>query len=153
MPRGLSKMEAPRGTIISFSTQAGQTADDGRGRNSPYTTAFLKHIEEPEEIGDVFREISSDVYEASGKEQLPELSLSIVGRFYLNGPVSVTVTPPASSPPVDPCAASEAHWKAAEAIGTSAAYEDHLARFQTCAFANLAKARLDDLKQTSALSI
>jgi len=153
MTRGLSKMEAPRGTIISFSTQAGQTADDGRGRNSPYTTAFLKHIEEPEEIGDVFREISSDVYEASGKEQLPELSLSIVGRFYLNGPVSVAVTPPASSPPADPCAAAEAHWKAAEAIGTSAAYVDHLARFQTCAFANLAKARLDDLKQTSALRI
>src|SRR5262249_5477547 len=80
----------------SFSTQAGQTAEDGRGRNSPYTGAFLKHIEEPHEIGDVFREISSDVYQASGRTQLPELSLSIVGKFYLNGPVSVTVaTPPA----------------------------------------------------------
>src|SRR4051812_20223854 len=118
--RGLSKMEAPRGTIVSFATQAGQTADDGQGRNSPYTTAFLKHIEAPQEIGDVFRDISSDVYEASGKAQLPELSLSIVGRFYLNGPVSVTITPPAVSP-ADPCAASEAHWKAAEAIGTIAA--------------------------------
>src|SRR5215469_1337169 len=31
--RGLVKMEAPLGTIISFSTQAGQTADDGGGRN------------------------------------------------------------------------------------------------------------------------
>ena len=152
MPRGLSKMEAPRGTIVSFSTQAGQTADDGQGRNSPYTTAFLKHIEEPQEIGDVFRDISSDVYEASGKAQLPELSLSIVGRFYLNGPVSVTVTPPASSPPVDPCAASETHWKASEAIGTTAAYEDHLARFPSCAFANLAKAQLANLRQKSALA-
>ena len=54
MPRGLNKMEAPLGTIISFSTQAGQTAEDGKGRNSPYTTAFLKHIEEKHEIGDVF---------------------------------------------------------------------------------------------------
>jgi uncharacterized caspase-like protein len=61
MPRGLNKMEAPLGTIISFSTQAGQTADDGKGRNSPYTAAFLKHIEEKQEIGDVFREISTDV--------------------------------------------------------------------------------------------
>jgi uncharacterized caspase-like protein len=150
MPRGLSKMEAPRGTIVSFSTQAGQTADDGQGRNSPYTTAFLRHIEEPQEIGDVFREISSDVYEASGKAQLPELSLSIVGKFYLNGPVSVTITPPASSP-VDPCAAAEAHWKAADSIASSAAYEDHLARFPSCAFANLARARIDELKQTTAL--
>ena len=151
MPRGLSKMEAPRGTIISFSTQAGQTADDGLGRNSPYTTAFLKHIEESQEIGDVFRDISTDVYEASGKAQLPELSLSIIGKFYLNNTVSVTITPPASPPPADPCAASEANWKAADAIGTVAAYEDHLAKFPSCAFATLAKARIDDLRQKLAL--
>src|SRR5262249_23402669 len=72
--RGLVKMEAHLGTIISFSTQAGQTADDGQGRNSPYTAAFLKHIEERQEIGDIFREISTDVYDASGKAQLPEIS-------------------------------------------------------------------------------
>ena len=30
--RGLSKVEAPLGTIVSFSTQAGRTADDGSGR-------------------------------------------------------------------------------------------------------------------------
>jgi uncharacterized caspase-like protein len=148
--RGLSKMEAPLGTIISFSTQSGRTAEDGDGRNSPYTTAFLKHIEEPHEIGDVFREISSDVYERSRKTQLPELSLSIIGRFYLNGPVSVTVTAPA--PQADPCASAEAHWKASEAIGTVAAYEDHVARFSTCAFASLARARIDGLKQKTALA-
>lgn len=149
--RGLTKMEAPLGTIISFSTQSGQTADDGDGRNSPYTTAFLKHIEEPHEIGDVFREISSDVYERSRKTQLPELSLSIVGKFYLNGPVSITVTPPApqAAAPADPCASAEAHWKAADAIATTAAYEDHIARFSKCAFANLAKARIDGLKKTA----
>src|SRR5258707_6034684 len=38
--------EAPLGSIISFSTQSGQTSDDGYGRNSPYTAAFLKHIED-----------------------------------------------------------------------------------------------------------
>ena len=149
--RGLFKMEAPLGTIISFSTQAGQTADDGKGRNSPYTAAFLKHIEERQEIGDIFREISTDVYDTSGKAQLPELSLSIVGKFYLNGPVSVTVNPPAPSAPENPCAAAESHWKAADAIGTVAAYEDHLAKFPTCVFANLAKARIDTLKQKMAL--
>jgi uncharacterized caspase-like protein len=121
MPRGLNKMEAPLGTIISFSTQAGQTAEDGKGRNSPYTAAFLKHIEEKHEIGDVFREISTDVYDSSGKLQLPELSLSIVGTFYLNGPVSVTINPPAAAP-ADPCASAEAHWKAADAIGAVSAY-------------------------------
>src|SRR4051794_18575074 len=73
--QGLSRIEAPLGTIVSFSTQSGQTASDGDGRNSPYTRAFLKHIEQPSEIGEVFREVSSEVYETSGRSQLPELSL------------------------------------------------------------------------------
>ena len=152
--RGLSKVEAPRGTIVSFSTQSGQVAADGTGRNSPYTTAFLKHIEEPQEIGDVFRDISSDVYDSSGKTQLPELSLSIIGKFYLNGPVSVTVAPaaPQAAPRPDPCAAAEAHWKAADGIGTLGAYEDHLARFPNCIFATLARARIEGLKQKTALA-
>ncbi|WP_407118610.1 caspase domain-containing protein [Bradyrhizobium sp. LMG 9283] len=150
--RGLSKVEAPRGTIVSFSTQSGQVAADGTGRNSPYTTAFLKHIEEPHEIGDVFRDVSSDVYESSGKTQLPELSLSIIGKFYLNGPVSVTVTAPQAAPRPDPGASAEAHWRAADGIGTATAYEDHLARFPNCSFANLARARIDSLKQKVALA-
>ncbi|WFU84215.1 caspase family protein [Bradyrhizobium sp. CIAT3101] len=152
--RGLSKVEAPRGTIVSFSTQSGQTAADGSGRNSPYTTAFLKHIEEPQEIGDVFRDISSDVYDSSGKTQLPELSLSIIGKFYLNGPVSVTVAPaaPQAAPKADPCASAEAHWKAADSIGTAAAFEDHLARFSNCSFASLAKGRIEALKQKVVLA-
>ncbi|MCK1652414.1 caspase family protein [Bradyrhizobium sp. 149] len=152
--RGLSKVEAPRGTIVSFSTQSGQTAADGSGRNSPYTTAFLKHIEEPQEIGEVFRDISSDVYDSSGKTQLPELSLSIIGKFYLNGPVSVTVAPatPQAAPRADPCAAAEAHWKAADGIGTLGAYEDHLTRFPNCIFATLAKARIEGHKQKVALA-
>jgi uncharacterized caspase-like protein len=152
--RGLSKVEAPRGTIVSFSTQSGQVAADGSGRNSPYTTAFLKHIEEPQEIGEVFRDISSDVYDSSGKSQLPELSLSIIGKFYLNGPVSVTVAPaaPQAAPRADPCAAAEAHWKAADGIGTLGAFEDHLARFPNCIFATLAKARIEGLKQKVAVA-
>ncbi|PPQ14613.1 hypothetical protein CV770_35970 [Bradyrhizobium sp. AC87j1] len=152
--RGLSKVEAPRGTIVSFSTQSGQTAADGVGRNSPYTAAFLKHIEEPQEIGDVFRDISSDVYDASGKTQLPELSLSIIGKFYLNGPVSVTIAPgaPQIAPRADPCASAEAHWKAADTIGTVSAFEDHLTRFSSCSFASLAKARIEGLKQKVALA-
>ena len=143
-------MDAPLGTIVSFSTQAGQTADDGKGRNSPYTAAFVKRIEEPKEIGDVFRDISADVYETSGRSQLPELSLSIIGKFYLNGPVSITLVPPIQSAPTDPCSTAEAHWKAADGIGTVTAYEDHVARYPKCAFINLAKARVDGLKQKAA---
>lgn len=148
--RGLNKIEAPMGTIVSFSTQAGKTADDGSGRNSPYTEAFVKHIEQPKEIGEIFRDIGADVYEKSGKAQLPELSLSIVGKFYLNGPVTINVAQPPSSGPGNPCAAAELHWKAAESIAAVSAYEDHIAKFPNCAFSALAKARIDQAKQKTA---
>ena len=82
---GLAKIDSPQGMIVAYATQAGRTADDGQGRNSPYTGAFLKHIEQSEEIGTVFRRISTDVYNATKRTQLPELSLSVIGEFYLKG--------------------------------------------------------------------
>jgi uncharacterized caspase-like protein len=55
LSRGLAKIDSPQGMIVAYSTQAGRTAEDDQGRNSPYTAAFLKHIEAAEEIGTVFR--------------------------------------------------------------------------------------------------
>lgn len=140
--RGLAKIDSPEGMIIAYATQPGRTADDGDGRNSPYTAAFLKNVETKEEIGTIFRRISADVYQATHQAQLPELSLSLIGEFYLNGKLQVTATPAPAPSPVDPCAAAGDHWKSTEAINTKAAYEDHLTRFPTCAFASLARTRL-----------
>ena len=150
LQRGLAKIDAPRGMIVAYSTQAGQTADDGQGRNSPYTTAFLRRIEEREEIGSIFRQVSEDVYEATRQKQLPELSLSIIGKFYLNGPVSISIAPQSQPGAVDLCVTAKSHWKAADNIGTITAYEDHIARFSSCAFSNLARTRIDALKQRAA---
>jgi formylglycine-generating enzyme required for sulfatase activity len=115
--RGIARMIAPKGMIISFATQPGQTAADGQGRNSPYTMAFLKNIETTEEIGAVFHHMTADVYNETKGKQLPELSLSYIGDFYLKGrPESestlaspsqlpntqvATVAPPVS--PANPC--------------------------------------------------
>jgi uncharacterized caspase-like protein len=150
--RGLAKIEAPTGTIVAFSTQAGQQAEDGEGRNSPYTAAFLRHIDEPDEIGDIFRDVSADVYHATNDRQLPELSLSIIGKFYLQGPPQIAAPGTAPLPAPDPCAAAETHWKAADSLGTVEAYEDHLAKFPHCPFAALAEARIDALQRQVAIA-
>lgn len=84
LQRGLAKLDNAQGMIVAYATQAGQTAEDGDGRNSPYTAAFLENIQAPEEIGTIFRRVSSDVYESTKHSQLPELSLSIIGEFYLH---------------------------------------------------------------------
>jgi len=143
--RGLAKIDSPEGMIVAYATQAGRTADDGDGRNSPYTAAFLKNVEAKEEIGTIFRRISADVYQTTHQAQLPELSLSLIGEFYLNGKLQITTTPGATPAPVDPCAAAGEHWKSTEAINTKTAYEDHLARFPTCSFASLARAKIASL--------
>jgi hypothetical protein len=150
LQHGLAKIDSPEGMIVAYATQAGRTAEDGGGRNSPYTAAFLKNIEVREEIGTIFRRISADVYEATGQAQLPELSL--IGEFYLNGKLQVTVGPARPAAPADPCAAAESHWKSAEAIGTVKAFEDHLARFPNCTFGGLAKARIESLKSKVAVA-
>jgi hypothetical protein len=133
--------------IVAYATQAGRTAEDGDGRNSPYTAAFLRNVEAKEEIGTIFRRVSADVYQTTRQSQLPELSLSLIGEFYLNGKLEITVAPTAQLAPADHCAAASDHWKSAEAINTIGAFEDHLARFPNCAFAGLARARIEVLSK------
>jgi hypothetical protein len=150
--RGLAPIDSPQGMIVAFSTQKNATAEDGTGRNSPYTTAFLKNIEKPEEITTVFRRIAADVYNATSQRQRPELSLSAIGDFFLNGRSAANGPgpipgPPPPVPPSDPCAAAGEHWRSAESIGTAEAYQDHLAHFPNCAFAGLARAKLAALQQ------
>jgi hypothetical protein len=135
--------------IVAYATQAGRTAEDGDGRNSPYTAAFLKNIEDQEEIGTIFRHISSDVYEATKHEQLPELSLSVIGEFYLRGKVDV----PARQ--VDAAkggaAASEAAqaWSATKDTMNFAVLEAFIQRYHDTFYADLARARLNDLRQSA----
>jgi hypothetical protein len=148
--RGLAKMESPDGTIISYATQPGRTADDGSGRNSPYTTAFLKHIEDKDSVTTVFQHVSASVYQDTGGSQVPELSLSFFGEFYLNGKLENGAAPTSVAPSVDPCASAPDHWRSAETVGTVDAFEDHLLRFPSCAFAGLAKSKIAALGRPSA---
>jgi hypothetical protein len=143
LQRGLAKIDSPEGMIVAYATQSGRTAEDGTGHNSPYTTAFLKHIEENDEIGMIFRRVSAEVYQDTNKAQLPELSLSLIGEFYLRGRPEANSLE--SSKPLDPCTDAQQHWKSAEAIGTVAAFQDHIDRFSNCAYAGLAKANIERL--------
>jgi hypothetical protein len=90
--------------IVAYSTLAGQTADDGQGRNSPYTAAFLKQIETPQEISTIFKKVSLEVYEKTERKQVPELSLSLFRDFYLRAPgdPAQAVAPPAISGTAEP---------------------------------------------------
>jgi Caspase domain len=146
LQRGLAKIDSPEGLIVAFATQAGRTAEDGSGRNSPYTTAFLKHIETQEEIGTVFRKISADVYAATKQGQLPELSLSLIGEFYLRGRADIRLNiDPGNAAAPPPSEAAQA-WAVTKDTTSPAVLQDFIRQFGTTPYGSMARARLEELK-------
>lgn len=141
--QGLAKIDSPEGMIVSYATQAGLTAEDGFGRNSPYTKAFLKHIESKAEIGTVFRRVSADVYAATKKKQLPEVSLSLIGEFYLHGKPEGGIAEAAAPPPApDPAAIA---WETIKSTKDAQLVKEYLDQFPEGIFAALARSRLRSL--------
>ncbi len=83
--QGYARPEKAQGMIVVYATQADDVAQDGTGRNSPFSAAFLKEVKEPGlEVGAMFRRIGSDVYAVTNGRQSPELSISMVPEYYLN---------------------------------------------------------------------
>ena len=70
-------------TLVAYAAAAGTTAADGEGRNSPYTSALLAYLEQPLEIGLLFREVRARVLEATNGEQRPHEYASLLGEHYL----------------------------------------------------------------------
>jgi hypothetical protein len=72
LSRGLSRIEPANNVLVAYSAKDGTTANDGVGRNSPFTTALLKYLEAPGlEITFLFRDVRDDVINATNSEQQP----------------------------------------------------------------------------------
>ncbi|HEY5796160.1 MAG TPA: caspase family protein [Bosea sp. (in: a-proteobacteria)] len=82
---GLAPVARAQGMVIAYATQANDVAADGMGRNSPFTAALVREIDQPGlEVATMFRRVQKSVYDATNGRQTPELSLSLLGDFYLN---------------------------------------------------------------------
>jgi hypothetical protein len=82
---GLAPVARAQGMVIAYATQANDVAADGTGRNSPFTAALVREIDQPGlEVATMFRRVQKSVYDATNGRQTPELSLSLLGDFYLN---------------------------------------------------------------------
>lgn len=71
-------------TLVAYSAAAGTTAADGTGRNSPYTTALLEYLQEPLEIGVLFRRVRARVLELTGQRQRPHEYQSLLTEHFLS---------------------------------------------------------------------
>ena len=83
--RGLARVDKAQGGVVVYATAADQVAADGTGRNSPFTAALLKRLQEAGvEIGTMFRRVAADVNESTKGQQRPELLISLVSEYYVN---------------------------------------------------------------------
>jgi tetratricopeptide (TPR) repeat protein len=74
------------GTLIAFATAPGQTALDGSGGNSPFTTAFIKHVRTPGiEVNQMLTRVRVEVATATKNRQVPWANSSLLGEVYLAG--------------------------------------------------------------------
>lgn len=80
---GLAPVEVGTGSYIAFSTAPGHTAADGTGRNSPFTAALLRHIDEPDvEIRLMMADVRGDVWTSTDQTQRPWENNSLIGKFF-----------------------------------------------------------------------
>lgn len=69
--RGLAPINVSEGTLISYATKDGSVAQDGYGKNSPFTSALLEHIGDPDDIAVVLRKVREKVMKTTGNKQQP----------------------------------------------------------------------------------
>jgi hypothetical protein len=115
--RGLARMDAPNGSFVAYSTAPGDVAADGDGKNSPFALALAAEMTKPDQaIEETFRNVRGQVMIATGKQQVPWDSSSMVTPFYFAGQkaagnevnVAAAAPPPPTLPPATPPPATPA---------------------------------------------
>jgi hypothetical protein len=139
--RGLASVESGEGTLISFSTQPGNVALDGRGRNSPFAEALKKHIAVPgDDLATILVNVRNDVMQATARRQVPWEHSALTARFYFTDPDA-----PASQQ------AELALWDKVKESDDPAAIASYLRRYPHGAFAVVARNLMEALERQRAL--
>lgn len=140
--RGLAKVDAASGTLISFATRPGSVAADGDGKNGLYTEHLLNHIATPGlPIEQVLKRAGADVKLASKGRQEPWSEGLLEGDFYFRpaAPVAAPAAPSADATVELALWDSVKNSRSAEELGA------YLEQYPKGRFAAVARARLKAL--------
>ena len=140
--RGLSRIEPTNNVLVAYSAKDGTTALDGDGRNSPFTTALLRHLETPGlEVSFLFRNVRDEVIAATDSEQQPFTYGSLSKEaIYL-------IPPPAVPPSVG---ADQITWSLIKETTDEAALKRFTAQYPSSALRKDAEARIAALAAAQA---
>jgi TRAP-type mannitol/chloroaromatic compound transport system substrate-binding protein len=148
--RGLARVEPEVGTLVAYAAQEGTVASDGDGGNSPFTKALVSHIKQPGlEVSFLFRKVRDAVIAETGGAQQPFTYGSLPGReIYFTEPGQTAPFPvePQVVAPAGPSAEFEA-WSLVKDTQSVAILEAFEKRFPESFFAELARIRIDEMRQ------
>ena len=123
-------MEFGIGTLISFSTQPGNVALDGDGRNSPFAGSLVRRLRAPgEDLTSILIGVRNDVMRATNRRQVPWEHSALTDRFYFSATPSNTLTQ-----------LDIAYWASVKDSTDPAIIQTYLDRFPKGEFASLARA-------------
>ncbi len=81
--QGLAEVQTGVGTFIAYSTQPGNVAMDGAGRNSPFTAALSARVQEKgRNLTALMIEVRKDVLKATGGRQVPWDHSALTNDFF-----------------------------------------------------------------------
>jgi len=137
--RGMAASTSSLGTLISFSTQPGNVALDGEGRNSPFAAALKQHLASPgDDLSTILINVRNDVVRATAAQQVPWEHSSLWARFYFRPPViAATSARPAALNQEQQ--AELAQWNSVRTSADRAALKTYLDRYPQGSHAVLAK--------------
>ena len=160
--RGLGRVESASGTLIAYATQPGNVAEDGKGRNSPFTEALVQHIATPGlSVNDLLTAVTDSVVTGTAGRQQPWTHSSLRKPFYFK----VAAVPPAAPSPsaaaapagglsdrltADQLAARA--YEAAERANTIGAYRLVVDNFPGTFYADLAREHIAKLGRAEQVS-
>lgn len=158
--RGLARIEPSAGTLVGFAAKEGTIADDGKGRNSPYTAALLAHLDQPGlEINLLFRRVRDQVLAATGGRQQPFTYGSLPGtEIFLNpqsGPapdLEAKVPVPAPQPQRQGQDHAREAWEAVALTNSRGVLEAFIDEFPDSVYAKFARARLKELPAAAVIN-
>jgi uncharacterized caspase-like protein len=108
LTRGLVRTSAGNGLLVAYATQSNDVASDGTARNSPFTTAFIRHVGTPDiDLRQMLFRVQDDVARITAGKQRPELSISLMGEFKLK--VATAAAPVNEPPPPGQTEAAQVH--------------------------------------------
>ncbi len=154
---GLARMDAPRGTLLAYSTSPGAVSLDGKGANSPYTEALARELKTPGiPVEQAFKRVRIAVMAQTNDKQVPWESSSLTGEFQFApgdarepSPQPVVAAAATDARPADGGAAERLFWETIQDSDDPAMFEEYLRTFPGGTFAGLARIKLDRLRRES----